>query len=745
MGEISPKLRSSPDLEIYNRGVEELTNFETTPFGSVKRRKGSELISTISDTLLYGRIFTFRVEGSESYIISITEDEITVHDRNGNLPTVNEMENPGFNLGSFGWNSNLFKSLAVPLLIEPRITFLNGICAITSGNAAEYSFVEGGGIGPFIPVEDSILVTIRPSSAQLTQQVTVANPTNIHSLKLTVVDTSFQAQGIVTDYLSLGTTEGDNDIPFTIDPADSTNVIFTPGTATFWIAYRLAWDDAVSPSIAGVVDLGGGRLGTAATIQLDALTLLDTEAPSSLNIVFTSPYTEQEVRELQLEKAPGQSIMYFAVRSDEVTKKLIFDRDTQTWSFIDATFTGEPSTWTDDGYPGSITFFQGRMWLAGSKGASATVWGSVSGEDNYEDFSTTGADDDDALELPLARDGVIQWIQGGKALIVGTDTAEHIIFGNAQFDLLSPGSARATQHSAYGSYRVHAKWLSEKISFISQDQQRIYVGDYNRDTFGFLSDELSYMAEHITKEGILEAAYGQNPRAHIWLVKQDGNVIGCTYQRETSAVGWHRYSTPFGLIKSVTITEEFGRSVTWYLIERRNKLYLERASDDIFVDSYIIRQYETPVTVIDGLEHLEGLVVDIIGDGAYASRRVVDSGEITVQHAAKTFVVGIPFLSRMVTLPVESLNTSDNLTSKLARWNKIFVRLLESVVPQINGVLPPTRTAPTPMDTREPNSSMDVEVSTIGWDRDAKIIIEQDLPFDCEVVGVYGELSEDGF
>ena len=737
MGEISPKLRSSPDLEIYNRGVEELTNFETTPFGSVKRRKGSELISTISDVLTYGRIFTFRVEGSESYIISVTEDEITIHDRKGNIPTETQMINPGFNDGGDGWNVNILKDSADAVDDEPRITFLNGVCKIVSGNAAVLRFDFDDG-----PIT---IVNIEPCSAELTQQVTVAESGNIHSLKLTIVDTSFLSRSIVTNHLSLGTAEGLSDIPFTIDPLDSNNVIFTPGIGTFWISYRLDWDDFIRSNGGIVQNRGGGRIGVSAEIEIDSFTLRDTEAPAPFNVIFPSPYTEQEVRELQTEKAPGQSIMYFAVRSEEVTKKLIFDRDINAWSFVDVSFTSPPPTWDADGYPGSLTFFQGRLWLAGSKGAPATVWGSVAGEDSYEDFTAAGAEDDDSLELPLARDGVIQWIQGGKALIIGTDTAEHIIFGNAQFDLLTPGSARATQHSAYGSHRVHAKWLSEKISFISQDQQRIYVGDYDRNTFGFLSDELSYMAEHITKEGILEAAYGQNPRAHIWLVKQNGNVVGCTYQRETSAVGWHRYATPFGLIKSVTITEEFGRSVTWYLIERQNKLFLERASDDIFVDSHIIRQYVDPVILVDGLEHFENLVVDVIGDGAYAGRHVVENGEVTVQHEAKTFVVGIPFNSRMVTLPIEVLNASDNLTSKLVRWNKIFVRLIGSIVPLVNGVRPPTRTAPTPMDTREPNKNIDIEVSTIGWDRDGKIIIEQDLPFDCEVVGVYGELSEDGF
>ncbi len=748
-GEITPKLRSRPELIEYAEGVAFMENFVTSPYGSAIRRPGSELISLVSDTLIYGRIFTFRVEGSESFIVVVTEDTITVYDRAGSIPSApGDIINPGFNDGIAGWIANILK-IGGPINIEPQITFTDGFAFIVSGNAAKIVVETGNGGSEFGPDFD-ILVEVEPSSAELTQQITVSAGLGVDnfSLKISIADNSFNAQGVLLDHLSIGTTEGANDIPFTTDPSNSNVALFSPVVDTFWISYRLDWDDSLDPSVAGSLS-SGGNIGTSAAVRIDAFALTNLTTITILDVSFASPYTEQQIRELQIEKAPGLQTMYFAVRTSFTHKKLIFDRALSSWTFVDVNYVGSvgdpPEEWAATGYPGSISFFQGRMWVGGSDGHPATVWGSVSGEDNFEDFTISAAADDDALELPLARDGVIQWIQGGKALSVGTDTAEHIIFGNAQFELLTPTTARATQHSSYGSTRIHGKWLSEKVTFVSQDQRRFYIADYDRETFGFQSDELSYLAEHITAPGIVEVTYTQNPRAHVFALKSNGEVVGCTYQRETEAIGWHRQVTPLGSFVSITTTEEFGRSVIWVLVLRQNKLYLERVSRDVFLDFHIIRQFETATDTVDGLEHLEGLVVDILGDDAYAGRHVVVGGSVTVAEPAKTFAVGLPFASTLITLPIEVINQTDNLTAKLVRWNRIYVRFLNSIIPVINGVLPPDRTAPTPMNTQEPLKTEDVSVATSGFDRDAAITIVQDLPFNCEVVGLYGELTEDGF
>ena len=747
-GEITPKLRSRPDLKFYQEGLEELVNWVTTPFGSVIKRGGTRYIDEVSNTLEYGRLFTYRVDGTNTFVVVVTTDAVTVYNKNAaELETAgsNFTLNHSFDNQGDDWNVNIGKATPNSIEIEPSITFPNGTAIINSGNAAEITFL--GDTDPDNPRNPFIDVDINASDAELTQEVTVNVATNIHALVLDPIN--FIAQGTVTDYLSIGTTEGASDIAFTVDPLNSNRVTFTPGVVTFWISYKLNWDDSLNPTVQLSSVHPNQHTGTSAVVSFDAILVTDTEAAGGEDVVsFASPWTEQEIRELQVEKAPGQNIMYMCTRSATATQKLERDPSTAAWTLTAVTFIGgvgdAQDQWAASGYPGSITFFQGRMWLAGSRGHPATVWGSVAGEDNYEDFTTGGATDDDALELPLARDGVIQWIQGGKALHVGLDNSEHVVTGDTAATLLTPTNARTFQQSSYGSYRIHGKWFSEKVSFISNDQRRIYVGDYDRETLGFKSDEISYIAEHITFPGLLESHQTQNPRAHIFCVRADGEMVASTYQREAGTNGWHHHQSNFGNIVSVTTTEEQGSSIVWVLFVRSNKLYLEKSGSN-FLDSHVVRQYGAAQTLVDGLDHLEGFLVDVVGDGAFAGSHTVISGQVTVQHAATSFVVGLPYVARLVTHPVETLNLADNITPKLKRWNKIFARMLFSIPPVINGVRGGTRTAPTPMGLKEPNKTEDIEIATVGWDRDAKVTIEQDMPFYTEITGIYGELNEDGF
>ena len=75
-GEITPRFWSRPDTDTYRKGVAFMENFNSTPQGSMVKRFGFEHISEISDTLEYGRVFSFRVSQSLTYQIVVTEDEI---------------------------------------------------------------------------------------------------------------------------------------------------------------------------------------------------------------------------------------------------------------------------------------------------------------------------------------------------------------------------------------------------------------------------------------------------------------------------------------------------------------------------------------------------------------------------------------------------------------------------------------------------------------------------------------------
>ena len=81
--------------------------------------------------------------------------------------------------------------------------------------------------------------------------------------------------------------------------------------------------------------------------------------------------------------------------------------------------------------------------------------------------------------------------------------------------------------------------------------------------------------------------------------------------------------------------------------------------------------------------------------------------------------------------------------SQLKRWARIFVGVVASNAPLIQGIRPRDRTPSSPMDVREPGRTELVQASDLGYDREARITVEEFLPIRTEINAIMGELSGD--
>lgn len=77
----------------------------------------------------------------------------------------------------------------------------------------------------------------------------------------------------------------------------------------------------------------------------------------------------------------------------------------------------------------------------------------------------------------------------------------------------------------------------------------------------------------------------------------------------------------------------------------------------------------TPITVVRGLNHLEGQTVTILADGSVSPNQVVTNGVITLPFAASKIVVGLPYVCQMQTLYADhpdGNNTSQNRRKQIS-------------------------------------------------------------------------------
>jgi hypothetical protein len=58
---------------------------------------------------------------------------------------------------------------------------------------------------------------------------------------------------------------------------------------------------------------------------------------------------------------------------------------------------------------------------------------------------------------------------------------------------------------------------------------------------GFRAPDLTLVAEHISRTGIIEMAYQSEPQSLIWVPVTDGTLLCLTYDRDQKVVGWSRH------------------------------------------------------------------------------------------------------------------------------------------------------------------------------------------------------------
>ena len=85
------------------------------------------------------------------------------------------------------------------------------------------------------------------------------------------------------------------------------------------------------------------------------------------------------------------------------------------------------------------------------------------------------------------------------------------------------------------------------------------------------------------------------------------------------------------------------------------------------------------VATISNLDHLEGQSVSVLGNGAVQASKTVSSGSITLETRASIVHVGLPYISKIVTLSLEAGADVGTAQSRTKRIHEVFVRLYRSL------------------------------------------------------------------
>ena len=685
-GQLSPLMYNRFDTEGHQQGCRFLENMLPDSRGPIRSRAGSQFVAQLSP-YTNGRVMAFPVNDNFFYTGIFVETRLIIGSLIGHNPAVAYTTNSNFVQGNVGWVTGTDGNNT------SIVTFINSKCILeVADQPNRFAYTSQNFTLPGVPVDYRVTAVFNGNADMI---------------------------------FDIGTTENGAEIAsFTVNPGvGQLNEVVSFVDTDVWITARIDSD---------------GVTGLTNTLSFYGVT---DEIIS--DVEFTTPYLDADVSTLQLAVVPEGTAIYI-LHESYPPYKLTYDRITDAFSFAIVVFTAPPAEWTTGSYPSTGDFFEGRLWLGGTVNEPQTFWGSVSGVP--EDF-TLGVEADDALQFTMSKFGRIEWIVGFKNLLIGTKNAEHIV--TSDLGLITPTDINVEQQSAYGSANIQPVQVGDQVFYVSADRRKLRAIQYEWQADNWLSRDLTFNSEDITAPGIRHIVWQQNPHNNFICVLEDGSAAVMVYDRSNNVYGWSKLKWGGGgRLLDATIGPLQGTDFVNILVTYASTIINFETQTSVdeahFMDSWIDRAPDVPDgLIVSGLDHLDGFDCRVLVDGAVHPNETPVGGEITLQFTGLVITVGQGYSSKVITLPVDRGSPMGTGVIWKKRFNKIYVRILNSIKPLINGERPAERFPSTPMDTPQPGITEDVQVINLGFSETEPIEIEQDLPFPLAVVGIYGQLEQD--
>lgn len=403
--------------------------------------------------------------------------------------------------------------------------------------------------------------------------------------------------------------------------------------------------------------------------------------------------------------------------------------------------------------------------------------------------------DDDSFKFKCRGKGInsIKAFADIGPLVIFTEGGEFVVGAAGQ--AFTPTAAAPKQYSYNGSGELPPIIIGTEALYVQA--QGSIVRSVSFDSLGGGADgykdtDFTVLAGHLFKgHTILAWAFQKTPDSILWVVRDDGVMLGLTYIKEQNVLAWHRHDTS-GIIENVCSIPE-GTSYGTYIIVKRtingsSVRYMERLCDriiddivdNIFMDcalsydgrntgvttmtlsgsgwtyddtltltasaSYFVigdigneihltgtdglkyrcvitaytsvtvvsvkptetitvasglravatTHWAKAVNVVSGLSHLEAKEVSVLGDGyvvaspnndEYGTALTVASGSLTLPSCYAVIHVGLPYISDLETLDIDSAN-GETLTGKKKNISKVHLHLDETRGVWVGGQAP---------------------------------------------------------
>jgi len=713
-GEMSPYLRYRTDLSKYASGCARLENFLVMPWGGVENRPGTEFIATAKYAARAVRLIPFQFNIEQTYIIEAGDGYLRFYMDGGRIldssNNIYEISSP------YAAADDLFQlrycqSADTLFLVHPKYPPYK----LTRSGHAAWTITELDLDGGPFQDENDTDTTVAASATAVGSTATVTASAEIfksamvgelfeivHPREHTLLSKKFTANATDTNTL---TVKGNWTVSTTGGWCGTLCLQRSFNGGTTWCDYR-TWssDDDTNVDATGYEEdkdvlyrfVMTNWSTPSSSLSYSCLAQISCDDYWVYGIVRLTAYTSA------------------TVMTGMVIREIGSTDATEDWAY---------GAFSDRcGYPSTVCFYQDRLIFGRTTEQPQSVW--TSRTSDYTDFLAGAGDEaDDPMTFTIRAQQVnaINWLAtrtSGKALMIGTAAAEGTLGPTDDSKALSPDNREYQEKCLYGAAALDCIRVADVTLFLERGGEYLRELAYNWESDGYLAQNLTELAEHVLRGGVVDSSYQQLPYPVVWFVRADGVLVSFTYERLQNVTAWARHTTAGTFLSVATIATDDANEV-WVAVERNGVRMIERfkprrtvtcAADGWFLDSAIQTTFDSAVgKITSGLDHLNGRTdVCAMVDGTLVKNLTVSGGAVDFGNVSgKTVLVGLPYTSTLETMPLEADTQQGSTLQNFKRISGVTLKFYRSlggtVSTAVNGAVSTsaaliTRTADMNMD-----------------------------------------------
>lgn len=315
------------------------------------------------------------------------------------------------------------------------------------------------------------------------------------------------------------------------------------------------------------------------------------------------------------------------------------------------------------GYPGCVSFYEGRLSWGRTDSEPRMVFFSRSGlpfdyAPSHGD-STVTADLGFAVSILAGLTDEILWLVEATKLQIGTAAGIRTISASDSSQALSSTNISQKLEVRAGASRALPTNAQDVTIYCERFGRALRNLYFSFEQNSLIAPTFSELSDHLFLDGVDEITFQQVPEAIIWAKTATGKLRGVTYNREEKVIGFHQHDIASGNVKTMAVIPGSTRDELWLCVERTidgsvvkyvevlEKPFEDDAAEDAFFVDCGLTYEGSPASTISGLDHLEGMQVAILADGAVLPKVTVHAGSILLPNGvfASKVHIGLPLVA----------------------------------------------------------------------------------------------------